>query len=174
METLRYAAEDGIPHLIVIFRSLPPVIPPAFANPNNENLDSGQIVRLIIEIAVTAFFAGIQVRDPGQQEWVERWFQQCYQYTGWSTAQTIVQGIKRGWTAQKAAIAQMMEARARSAGSSPSHASTSPSSTSEDSLSPLSNTDSSPMSDTSADQFLDNLTPKERKAFRVAKAKGLL
>ena len=175
METLRYAAEDGVPHLIVIFRSLPPVIPPAFAHSNDENLDSGQTIRLVIEISVAAFFAGIQVRDPAQQKWVEWWFQQCYQYTGWSTAQTIIQGIKRGWGAQKAAIERMMEARERSAGSSPSHASSSPSA-SEDTLSPLPNSGSSPisMSEMIPDQVPENFTPNERKAFRATHAKGLL
>ena len=41
METLRYAAEDGVPHLIVIFRSLPPVIPPAFAHSRRWKLRLG-------------------------------------------------------------------------------------------------------------------------------------
>lgn len=173
METLRYAAEAGVPHLIAIFRSLPPVIPPTFASANNENLDSGQILRLVIEITVPAFFAGIQVCDPSQQEWVERWFHQCYQFTGWSTTLTIIRGIRRGWAAQKAAITQMMNSQDRSAESSPSNFSNSPSS-SENTLSPLSNPGSSPMSDTSSEQIPENLTPKEHKAFRVTKAKGLL
>lgn len=135
-QTLRYTAKEGVPHVLAIFRALPPTVPHDFGRIGDEALDHGQIVRLLIEITVPAFFAGIQIRDPIQQDWIGGWFEQCYKYTGWDTAKQIIQGIRRGWGYQKAAVAASSASPAVSNSNSSSTAGSSPAQSQASSSSP--------------------------------------
>lgn len=106
-ETLRYSAQEGVPHLLVIFRSIPPSVPFNMGKIGDDNLDPGQIVRLFIDFCVPVFFAAVQVREPHQQDWISNWLEESYKFTGWNTTQKIIRGIKTGWTFQKSNISEM-------------------------------------------------------------------
>lgn len=109
-QTLKYTAMEGVPHVIAVFRSLPPSVPHTFGQLEGENLDNGQIVRLLIAMSVAGFFAGIQLRDPIQQDWIVNWFNECYNFTGWFTTKKIIQGLYSAWSYQKAGVGEVPSA----------------------------------------------------------------
>lgn len=106
-QTLRFTAQEGVPYMLNILRSLPPTVPYNIGHIGEENLNDGQVVRLVIDSCVPIFFAAVQVREPHQQDWIMNWIDACHKYTGWSTCERIQLGIKKAWTFQKAAIAEM-------------------------------------------------------------------
>lgn len=106
-QTLRYTAMEGVPYMLKTIRALPPAVPYNIGHIGSENFDAGAITRLVIDMCVPVFFAAIQVRDVHQQTWIMSWLESCAKFTGWSTCNKIMSGVKKAWSFQKAAVAEM-------------------------------------------------------------------
>lgn len=179
-QTLRYTAQEGVPYMLNILRSLPPAVPHDMGHIGNENLDPGQTVRIVIDICVPIFFAAIQVREPSQQNWIYNWLESCYEFTGWSTCKKIQSGIRTAWKNQKAAIAVMSPDSGP-----PSAVSNSPASSMSINSSPSETASSPGIQSNSPAKYRSNSTPDAdlkasvgdslgEKTERVNKAHGLL
>lgn len=182
--TLRYTAQEGVPNVLAILRSIPPSFPFNLGHIGSESLDDGQIVRLATEMCMPVFFASVQIRDPIQQEWIGNWYEDCFKFTGWDTARTIIRGIRNGWEKARVAMAQMSggppdaapavagaAAAAKTTGPTPG---SSPAGSTSEGESPNS-IESVSSSDTPPDSEHEPVfTKNELRAQRVATAKGIL